>query len=1114
MTASVRKYNPGFLTDEELMASFCVRQAEFDSMVEMLRECTGPSNQHQIVIGPRGSGKTSLLLRVAAEVRRDPELSRRFFPVVFAEESYEVSNVGEFWLEALSRLADQAPHRDRAPDLHLTCRDLRTLQDDQALGERSLAALLDFSDREGKRLVLMVENLNMIFRDMSDRDAGWRLRKILQTEPRIILLASATSRFAEIDHPDHALYDLFRVRTLQPLDTEECTALWETVSGSSPPRQTIRPLEILTGGSPRLVTIVARFGAELSFRELMDDLLDLVDEHTEYFKGHIEALPAQERRVYLALADLWKPATTREIAERSRIETSKCSAQLTRLTERGVVRVTGGSARRKQYYLSERLYNIYYLVRRNRGPDSLIQALLQFMESFYSPSDIRDIGLGIARQAGSLHPETPSFHRTALTRLAELPALADHREELLALVQDHSAELVAAKSLIDRAAELGDQERPEEELAVLNEVERRFRNSSAPALLELRARALSAKGSTLVRLNQREEALATFDQVVHRCKGSDTPVALYQIAKSLTGKGLTLWDLRRSEEALPVLEEVVRRFAQGQTPAFPDQVAIATLTKGHALRDLERAEEALSAYHEAVRQFGESEVSNAPLLVAIALVCKGDTLSDLNLAEEALSTYDEVISRFKASTSPDVLSQIAAALVQKAAVLSRIDRPEEALAALDEAIGQFAAGAGPQELVARALVGKGSTLAELNRPEEALCALDEVERRFGHSEDPDTLVWVSRALVNRGITLGELQRSPEELLAYDEVVRRFEDSETPAVLESVAKALLNKGVALGRLTREEEALAVFNKVVRRFQETESPDILALVGKALANKGVTLGRLHRTEEELAAYDELVLRFGERNTPDALELVATALLNKGVTLGELTRTEEELAAYDELLQRLEGTDSLILLETVAKVLIIKGSKLRDLNRTAEALAACDEVVRRFGDNVSPSLRELTEGALIEKAHIELGCKHYEAAARTAGQVFEERCTESTEHRWTSRLIHAKATLATGDSTKCERDVEAILAILPQLDSLPWEILEALLEFTVALGPERMWAIVHSSPAASVLLPLVTALEQELGLEPRVALEVAEVARDIRKDLAKLRHARGEEKTQSAD
>ena len=83
----------------------------------------------------------------------------------------------------------------------------------------------------------------------------------------------------------------------------------------------------------------------------MADLLDLVDDHTEYFKSHLETLAAQERRVYLALADLWKPATTREIAERARLDTSKCSAHLARLTERGAVEVTGGSARRKLYYL-------------------------------------------------------------------------------------------------------------------------------------------------------------------------------------------------------------------------------------------------------------------------------------------------------------------------------------------------------------------------------------------------------------------------------------------------------------------------------------------------------------------------------------------------------------------------------------------------------------------------------------------------------------------------------------------------------------------------------------------------------------------------------------------
>ncbi len=749
---TARKYNPGFLTDDELVASFCIRTNEFESMVEMLRDCTGDSNPHQIVIGPRGSGKTSLLLRVAAEVRRDAELTRSFFPIVFAEESYEVATAGEFWLECLARLADQAPQREDGPDLHRTLEDLRAVRDDQTLGERCLAALLDFSDREDKRLVLLVENLNMLFADITDRDVGWQLRQPLQTEPRIVLLASATSRFDEIDQPDYALYDLFRTLTLRPLNTEECSVLWETVSGQSRPSGTIRSLEILTGGSPRLLAIVARFGAGFSFRELMDNLLDLVDDHTEYFKSHLESLPPQERRVYLALADLWKPALTKEIAERARLSTSQCSAQLKRLIERGAVLVAGGSTRRKLYYLTERLYNIYYLLRRNRRPHHLIEALIQFMAAYYSPNELEDIRNRLAQEMKSSAPKTRSLHELAYARLMELSASAEHRTEAAGIAhpdQDERKRVEAARTLFLKGVVLYDQSRMEDALAIFDKLVIRLIENDVPALSGRAAKALVNKGLSLSALNQPEEALAAYDEVLHRFGESDVSEHFEPVAKALINRGVTLSALGRSEEAL-------------------------------------------AAYGQVLHRFGESDVPEHLERVATALFNKGITLGVLNRPEEEVAAYDEVLQRCGESDAPTLLELVSKALLNKGGALAKLDRPEEELAAYDEALRRFSGSDAPEilELVATALFNKGVRLGALDRPEEELAAYDEVLRRLGKSEAPELIGLVSMTLFNKGVTLAALDQSAEALATIEEALRRFGEEDALGRLGHVATALI------------------------------------------------------------------------------------------------------------------------------------------------------------------------------------------------------------------------------------------------------------------------------------------------------------------------------------
>ena len=1059
-----RKYNPGFLSDDELVASFCVRTSEFESIVEVLRECTGSANPHQIVIGPRGSGKTSLLLRVAAEVRRDASLSSGFFPVVFAEESYEVGTAGELWLECLSRLADQAPQREGGPDLRLTVEDLRTIRDDRTLGERCLAALLDFSDREGKRLVLMVENLNMLFRDMADsREAGWRLRQTLQTEPRIILLASATSRFDEIDHPDHALYDLFRVLALRPLDTSECAILWETVSGQRRPPETIRSLEILTGGSPRLLAILARFGAGLSFRELMGNLLDLVDDHTEYFKSHLESLPAQERRVYLALADLWKPALTKEIADRARLETSKCSAQLTRLIERGAVLVAGGSARRKQYYLSERLYNIYYLLRRRRRPDHLIEALIRFMASYYSPRELRDIGVRMVREAENVETELRSLYQTAFVQLMELPALAVHREDLLAVAPSHFMKFLgrdpAHPDMTETTTAGTSPDRDQVEL--LHDDEHEFAELAAAGKLMRNAGVLYAR-------NRVEDALATCDELVRRFGESDVPDVSLLVAFSFFTKGATLRQLDRQEDALAAYDEGVLRFDLIGTPNSFDQFMEMFVRRDAEIDELrppqDMPEEAINFWNEMIPLIAAGDVPASSMFTATALVEKGGILYGLNRSEEALAVYDEVIQRFGESNAPALVEPIVTALVNKGVVLNRLNRLEEALAVHDDIVHRFG-GSGipcPPGLIMAALVNKGLSLDRLNRPMEALAALDEAEHRFDANETPDLLERVAASLFTKGDILTKLDRREEALTAFDELARRFGTNETPAILAWVAKGLVKKGEILRGLDRLEEALVANDEVVHRFEESDSPVLVKPFAAALVAKGLVLHELDRSREALASFDDAVCRFRDDDAPAFRTLIAFAFFGKASVLTGLNRTVEALPAYDE--------------------------------------AAC-----RIETSEHPEFRKLAGSALLSKADLELKCGRYEAAVETAGRVLDQHFTESPANRWRAHLIRGRAILASGDPSGSAQDIEAMLAILPELDSFPKGGLRALMKFSIDLGPARMRELIQASPSADLLLPLTTALEWELGLEPRVAREVEEVAQDIRRDLAKLKEAR---------
>ena len=564
------KFNPSFLSDDELTTSFCVRTEEFDSIMEMLRECSAASNPHRLIVGPRGSGKTTLLLRVAAELRKNADLSRSFLPIVFAEESYSISSAGEFWLEALVRLAEQAPDEQDREELNAAYNDIRQTRDESVLGQRCLATILEFADRHGMRLLLVVENLNMIFSQLLDQKMEWELRKVLQTESRILLLASASSRFDEIDNPDRAFFDLFVTHTLLPLNTGQCAELWRSVTGHQREPESMRGIQILTGGSPRFLAILARFGAELSFGSLISDLHNLIDDLTEYFKYHLEALPPQERRVYVSLLEIWEPAASRQVADHARLDVNKCSALLNRLTARGIVQVTSSETRRKLYYSSERLYNIFFLLRNSHSSTPLIAALIKFIDGFYSISDVKKLGMRMISELSNPKPERKDFQWKAFGKLIELSKLEPYREEMYLQVAELAPDYIKEKFAVESS-----------------ESKHKTRSGKHRQLDfgQFFSFMMTLKASTHAHFEQYEETVTACDNLFAfvQERGIDKFPGPY--ARCLALKALALLVLEREQNAaFDCLNEAVDRFRSSSDP----EVRLVVYSAVLALSDIER----------------------------------------------------------------------------------------------------------------------------------------------------------------------------------------------------------------------------------------------------------------------------------------------------------------------------------------------------------------------------------------------------------------------------------------------------------------------------------------------------------------------------------------------
>lgn len=394
-------YNPDLLDRDALVSLFVARLPLLERLIDDLRRDDGTgASQHQLLIGSRGMGKTTLLRRIAYAVQDEAGLSGRWLPLVFPEEQYNIARLSDLWVNCLDALGDVLEDRDRDADAERLDAQIAGLPSDDE-GRRAgeaLALLERWAHALSRRFVLLIDNIDLVLERLKKSD--WAIREVLSSARHLKVIGASAVVLESTFQYDAAFYDFFRIHELRGLDEIEARAVMENLARIRNTPAVIeklthdpgrfRTLHTLTGGNPRTLVLLYNVLALDSETDVYRNLEQLLDLCTPLYKARFEALPAQAQQVVDALALRWDPALAADLAGDTRLEVNAVSSQLNRLAQQGIVeKAEIPPGVRNGFQISERFFNIWYLMRASRRVRRRLVWLVEFLKLFYGGSEFQ-----------------------------------------------------------------------------------------------------------------------------------------------------------------------------------------------------------------------------------------------------------------------------------------------------------------------------------------------------------------------------------------------------------------------------------------------------------------------------------------------------------------------------------------------------------------------------------------------------------------------------------------------------------------------------------------------------------------------------------------------------
>jgi len=378
-------YNPASQTEQEIISNFIVRLNEFDELFSAIKkDKMKHPTQHFIVQGQRGYGKTTLLLRLRIEIKNDKDLNTWLIPVMFDEEQYSVRTLAKMWEEVIDVLESEDQLFEGLSE------KIDSLYDSSNPEENIYNLLAKSLKKHNKKIVLLLDNFGDMIEKFT-RKENQRLREVLITSNQIRIIGASSAMLEFYYDYKQPFFDFFKVITLDELNREETILLLKKLGETykseeinqiiekQPER--IDSLRQLTGGVPRNIVLLFQIFVDDINGDSFKDLEIVLDKVTPLYKHRLDSLSTVQQAIIDAVAQNWDAISTKEISKKVRIPSKDVSSQLNQLEKSQLITKISTSTKNQLYQISERFFNIYYLMRIGRRKNrNKVLWLVKFFE--------------------------------------------------------------------------------------------------------------------------------------------------------------------------------------------------------------------------------------------------------------------------------------------------------------------------------------------------------------------------------------------------------------------------------------------------------------------------------------------------------------------------------------------------------------------------------------------------------------------------------------------------------------------------------------------------------------------------------------------------------------